>query len=173
MFFNGWDSIVRVVVVGVLAYAGLVLMLRISGNRTLSKMNAFDLVVTVAFGSTLSTILVNQNVSLATGLAAIALLVALQFVITWTSVRSRAVGEAVKAAPNLVVRDGRFLDAAMTHVRVTAGEIRSAVRRHGIGAMEQVAAVVLESDGSLSVISVQQAGNRSACEGVRGTTDAR
>ena len=168
MFFNGWDSIVRIVVVGVLAYAGLVLMLRMSGNRTLSKMNAFDLVVTVAFGSTLSTILVNKNVSLAGGLAAIALLVLLQFAITWTSVRSRFVSKLVKTAPTLVLRDGRFLDDAMARVRITADEVRSAVRRQGIGAIEEVAAVVLESDGSLSVISVQQAGNRSACEGVRG-----
>ncbi|WP_198119484.1 DUF421 domain-containing protein [Massilia rhizosphaerae] len=173
MFFDGWDSIVRVAVVGVLAYAGLVVMLRMSGNRTLSKMNAFDLVVTVAFGSTLSTILVNRNVSLATGLAAIALLVALQFVITWTAVRWRFVGEAIKTAPTLVVRDGRFLDDAMTRVRVTASDVRSAVRKHGIGAMEQVAAVVLESDGSLSVISVQQVGSQSACTGVRGAAGSR
>jgi len=51
MFFNAWDSIVRIIVVGVLAYTGLLLpRLRVSGSRTLSKMNSFDLVVTVAFG---------------------------------------------------------------------------------------------------------------------------
>ena len=75
--------------------------------------------------------------------------------------------------PTLIVKDGCFLDDAMKRVRVTAAEVRGAVRRHGIGAMEQVAAVVLESDGSLSVISTQQAGNRSACEGVRGAADTR
>lgn len=166
MFFSGWDSITRVLIVGVLAYAGLVLILRMSGNRTLSKMNAFDLVVTVAFGSTLSTILVNENVSLATGLAAVALLVVMQLVITWTSVRSRFVSRAVKTAPALLVRDGRFLEDAMKRARVTSAEVRSAVRRHGIGAMEQVAAVVLESDGSLSVIAAQQAGTLSACQDV-------
>lgn len=47
MFFDGWDSIIRVILAGVLAYVGLVVVLRISGNRTLSKMNSFDL-VTVA-----------------------------------------------------------------------------------------------------------------------------
>lgn len=67
MFFDSWDDIYRVTVIGVLAYVGLVLMLRISGNRTLSKMNSFGLVVTMAFGSTLSTIFVNKNVSLAVG----------------------------------------------------------------------------------------------------------
>ena len=55
MFFDSWAGLGRVLVVGVLAYSALVLLLRISGKRTLTKMNAFDLVVTVALGSTLAT----------------------------------------------------------------------------------------------------------------------
>ena len=51
-------------VVGVLAYVALVFLLRISGKRTLSKMNAFDFVVTVALGSTLATILLSTAVVL-------------------------------------------------------------------------------------------------------------
>ena len=48
IFFSGWDGLLRTLVVGVLAYVVLVGFLRLSGKRTLSKMNAFDLVVTVA-----------------------------------------------------------------------------------------------------------------------------
>ena len=50
IFFNGWEGIARTLVIGVLAYLALILTLRISGKRTLSKMNAFDLIVTVALG---------------------------------------------------------------------------------------------------------------------------
>jgi uncharacterized membrane protein YcaP (DUF421 family) len=162
MFFDSWDNLIRVVVVGVLAYGGLVVLLRISGNRTLSKMNSFDLVVTVAFGSTLSTVLVNKNVSLAVGLTALALLVALQFVITWCSVRSRFISKLVKTTPTIVLRHGKTLDDAMQHVRVTADEIHEAVRRHGHGSLDAIDAVILETDGSLSVIASDKAGNRSA-----------
>ena len=42
MFFDGWTGLLRVLVVGTLAYAALVLLLRVTGKRTLSKMNAFD-----------------------------------------------------------------------------------------------------------------------------------
>jgi len=45
MFFNNWAMVGRTVVVGTLAYLSIVILLRISGKRTLSKMNAFDLVV--------------------------------------------------------------------------------------------------------------------------------
>jgi uncharacterized membrane protein YcaP (DUF421 family) len=44
MLFSGWDSLLRTLIVGLLAYVLLVVFLRISGKRTLSKMNAFDLV---------------------------------------------------------------------------------------------------------------------------------
>ena len=81
-------DLVRVVIVGTLAYAALVALLRISGKRTRTKLNAFDLVVTIALGSTLATVLLSNQVSLAEGITALALLIALQFVITWLSVRS-------------------------------------------------------------------------------------
>ena len=52
LFFNSWNDLGRVLVLGVLGYVSLVLLLRVSGNRTLSKLNAFDFVVTIALGST-------------------------------------------------------------------------------------------------------------------------
>ena len=64
MFFDTWYEILRIGVVGTLAYAGLVLFLRTTGKRTLSKMNAFDLVVTVAFGSTFASAILSSDVSL-------------------------------------------------------------------------------------------------------------
>ncbi len=51
MFFDDWFGIVRILIVGVLAYAALIIFLRVSGKRTLSKWNAFDFVVTIALGS--------------------------------------------------------------------------------------------------------------------------
>ncbi len=54
MFFSGFDGIWRTVIVGLCAYACLIIVLRVTGKRALSKMNAFDLVVTVALGSTLA-----------------------------------------------------------------------------------------------------------------------
>ena len=162
MFFDGWENIYRVLVVGLLTYFGLVVLLRISGNRTLSKMNSFDLVVTVAFGSTLSSILVTKDVSLAVGLAALALLIALQLVNTWCAVRSPLVSDIVRTAPTMLVLDGRLREDAMKRVRVTHDDVLAAVRRQGHGSLEHIDAVVLEADGSLSVIPASQAGNRSA-----------
>lgn len=162
MFFDSWDNIYRVIVVGIAAYAGLIVLLRLSGNRTLSKMNSFDLVVTVAFGSTLSTILINRDVSLAEGLVALALLVLLQLVITWCSVRSSLVNSIVKTRPTVLLRGGELCHDALKRERVTADEIMAAVRKQGRGSLHAIDIVILEADGSLSVIAASQAGDRSA-----------
>ena len=85
--FGGWPTVARTAVVGVPAYAALVLLLRLSGKRTLSKFNAFDFVVTVALGSTLASVLISNSVALAQGVTAFVVLLGLQFAFTWLWVR--------------------------------------------------------------------------------------
>ncbi len=119
MLLASWNDLSRVLLVGVLAYVALVGLLRVSGKRTLTKLNAFDLVVTVALGSTLATILLSKSVSLMEGVLALALLIFFQFGITWVSVRSERFQRFVKAEPTLIVHRGAFLDAAMKRERIT------------------------------------------------------
>jgi uncharacterized membrane protein YcaP (DUF421 family) len=166
MFFDSSDGLVRVLVMAGLAYVLLITAVRASGKRALSKMNAFDLVVTVALGSTLATILLNRQVALAEGALALSLLVALQFVTAWTSVRFASIRKLVKAQPTLLLKDGHMLHSAMTTQRVTPDEVRQAIRTQGIGAIEDVEAVVLETDGGFSVIPRSQFGSGSALNGV-------
>lgn len=168
MFEEETRTILRTLAVGGLGYMGLVLLLRLSGNRTLSKINSFDLVVTIAFGSVLASLMVTNSVSLAQGLTAIAWLIGLQYGITWLSVRSDFVNRIIKTNPTLLLHDGQFLHEAMGRVRVTEDEIRGALRQKGLGSLEQAAAVVLDTDGSLSVIGMAQRGNLDVLKGVQG-----
>ena len=159
MFFDSWMGLARVLIVGTLAYSVLVLFLRISGKRTLTKLNAFDLVVTVALGSTLATVLLSKSVALVEGLLAMALLVFLQFAITWLSVRVSWFKALIKSEPTLILHDGRFLEGALRAQRVTRDEVLSVLRSQGVSDAAEVAAVVLETDGSMSVL---QSVNRKA-----------
>lgn len=152
MIFDTWQGLFRVVFVGLAAYGALILMLRASGKRTLSKMNAFDLVVTVALGSTLATVLLNRSVPLAEGVLALALLVYLQYAITWASVRSERFQSLVKSEPSLLVHDGHYLDEALKRQRVTREEVQAALRQSGQSELQNIASVVLETDGTLTVI---------------------
>jgi uncharacterized membrane protein YcaP (DUF421 family) len=167
MLFSGWESLFRTLIVGVLAYGVLVTFLRISGNRTLSKLNAFDLIVTVALGSTLATVLLSKDVALLDGALAFALLIGIQFAVTWSSVRARWVRQLVTGEPLMLLCHGRFLPAALRRARVTEDEVRAAVRAAGLASLDEAEAVILETDGSLSVVRQGAGGNRPSLEGVQ------
>ncbi|WP_138760215.1 DUF421 domain-containing protein [Modestobacter altitudinis] len=170
MWWDSWSDVGRVAAVGTAAYLSVVVVLRVSGKRTLAKLNAFDLVVTVALGSTLATILLSSDVSWSEGVTALALLAGLQAVVAWVTVHRSGARAVVTARPTLVWRDGRPLDSALAGQRVALDEVRQAVRATGTGDLSQVAAVVLESDGTLSVIPQGKIGNWSALEGVAGAS---
>lgn len=167
MIFHGWHGLLRVAVAGVLGYAALVLVLRISGKRTLSKMNAFDLVVTVALGSTLATVVLSRDVAVLEGVTAFIVLVGGQYIVAWASVRSSLVRRVVKSQPALVYYRGRFLDESLRRERLTEGEILAAVRAQGIASMEEVHAVVLETAGDISILR-ERPGPATTLSGVAG-----
>lgn len=166
MWFDTWSDVVRVLAVGAATYVFLVVLLRVSGKRTLAKLNAFDWVVTVALGSTVASILLSSDVSWIEGVTALSLLAALQFVVAWSTTHLPGGRSIVTARPTLLLQDGVLLEHALRQQRVSMGELRQAVRASGSGDLSSVAAAVLETDGSISVISQQQAGNRSALEDV-------
>lgn len=157
--FQGWQGLARTLIVGTLAYATLVLFLRISGKRTLAKLNAFDLVVTVALGSTLSAILMQQSIALVEGILALGLLIAMQYAVALGSVRWKWVADAVRSEPTLLAYDGSYCRSAMRLERVTAEEIDSAIRSAGGSDITDVSQLVLERDGSMSASLARKEGS--------------
>jgi len=83
---------------------------------------------------------------------AFALLIGLQFAITWSSVRVRWGWQVVTGEPLMLLYRGEFLSEALRRERVTEAEVRAAVRSSGIASLDHVRAVVLETDGSFSVV---------------------
>ncbi len=178
MYWSSLSDLLRIVIVGTLAYVALILMLRAAGKRVLSKMNAFDFVVTVALGSTLATVLLSKDVVLAEGVTALALLIALQYSIAWLSIRFRSVRRFTRSEPTLLFFRGNYLDAAMKRERVTEDAIRAGMRASGYLHLDQVEAVVLQTDGSLTVIGHERQHPRTSAttcllDDARNADDAR
>jgi uncharacterized membrane protein YcaP (DUF421 family) len=171
MWFDTWGDIGRVVLVGTASYAVLVAVLRVTGKRTLAQLNAFDFVVTVALGSTLATILLSSEVSFAEGITALVLLAGLQFLVAALSARRPSSRTGLTSRPVVLLADGAIRHEALKRNRLTESELRQAVRMQGTGDFSQVKAVVLETNGKLSVITTSQYGNGSALEDVRGAED--
>jgi uncharacterized membrane protein YcaP (DUF421 family) len=152
MFFDSWYDLLRILIVGTCGYVGLVLLLRVTGKRTLAKMNAFDFVVTIALGSTLATLLLSSEVSLAEGVFAFVLLCALQYGVAFAALRSKRFERLIKSEPSLLLHRGHTLPGVLKKERVTEEEVLAAVRERGFADLQSVGAVVLETDGSFSVL---------------------
>lgn len=149
MFYDDVSGLVRVLVVAPLAYVWLIIVLRVSGKRTLVQLNAFDFVVTVALGSTLASVALTKSVAWAEGALALALLASLQLIAALAAVHSSRARDFITSKPTVLLLDGRVIPAALGSERISQRSLHQAVRNAGIGGLELVAAVVLETNGQL------------------------
>lgn len=156
MFFDSIDSLVERVIMGVLAYISFLIMLRISGKRSLSELNAFDVIVSVALGSILASTITSTDLTLIDGIASFGILLILQYFISKASVKSHKFEDIIKSNPVLVFYNGEFLDDVMAAERITKRDLLSILRQDGIYNLEEVQSVVLETDGQFSVVKKQE-----------------
>lgn len=165
MWFDSGTAVLRILVHGTLGYVALILLLRVSGKRSLSKMNAFDFVVTIALGSAFATLLVSADVPLVEGVVALGTLIGLQWLASTLYVRSERFEAIIKGTPQVVFWKGRYLEHVMRRVRITREEIRAAMRDSNVMRHDQAAAV-LETDGSLTVVAMPPGETVHAMRGV-------
>ena len=150
-FFNGWYDVRRTITLSIVGFVALIIMLRISGKRTLSKLNVFDFVFVVACGSVFAATIIEKDVTLAEGMASLATLIGIQVVLAEIAARWDTADRIINGHPTLLFSHGQFIPRALKRERITEGEIRAAIREKGITRVEDVDAVVLENDGTLSV----------------------
>lgn len=167
MWFDSWSDVWRVLIITISIYSALILILRGAGKRSLAKLNIFDLVVTVALGSTLATIILSKDVSFVEGALAFITLCSLQWIVAWLGLRAKWFKHMIRSEPRLLFSDGKFIDRAMRDERILRQEVYAEIRNHGFGDKEDIAAVVLETDGTFSVIPRENAKTRSAMKTVR------
>lgn len=87
---------------------------------------------------------------------------------TWSSVRLRWVRQLVTGEPLLLLQRGHFLTESLRRARVTKDEVRAAVRGAGMASLAEAEAVVLETDGSFSIVRRSDGGGCASLGDVRG-----
>lgn len=156
--WNGLEPIARILIVGTAAYLSIVLILRISGKRTLASMSAFDFIIAVAVGAVFGRTLTAKDLSLSETLTAFLLLATLQFVFSYMENKSKGFKNFFNTKPTLLYYKGRFIEKNIHKERLDKSKIISAVRKKGFGTMDEVAAVILEIDATFSVIAESKEG---------------
>ena len=168
ILFSGWDPVLRTVIVGIMSYIAIVVIIRVSGKRTLSSMNAFDFIVTVALGSTLATVLLSKDIAFVEGMVGFIVLIGLQFIVSLATARSQKVGRYVKNEPRLLFFRGVLLQDALSLERISTAELLQALRSQGVSSLDEVEAIIIETNGNLSTIRQVKGGDRSTLSNVAG-----
>jgi len=151
LFFKDWPAVLHIVICAVISYIVLFIFIRISGKRTLAKLNAFDFVVTVTLGSTLSSMIL-KKVPLVEGFVALITIIALQYLLAFLAKNSSKMEDVINSTPTLLFYDGKFIIPAMEKEVITEEEIYSEIRKYRLESLEDVQAVVMELNGTFTVV---------------------
>ena len=166
-FTTGWQAIGALVIGMTCVYAAVIVATRISGLRSFAKMSSFDFAMTVAIGTIVGSTAIAREPPLLLGLAAVALLYLLQYVVARLRFRFERFAGWIDNTPVLLIEDGRILDENLRHVRVTHEEVRSAVRAARLSSLAQVRAAIMETTGDISVIAGPDPVDPQLLKGVR------
>ena len=148
-----------------IVYVFLVLVLRVTGKREVGQMSILELIVILVISDAVQNSMVGENTSLWGGLVAVITLFVADNLLKFATRRSQRLQKALEGEPRLFVRDGRILTKALDEEGVDVDDVRAAARGAGIARLDDVRLAVLETDGSISIIAMD--------DSVHPTTDTR
>lgn len=143
-----WQFVLRAVIV----YFVLLFMLRLSGKRTVGQFTPFDLLVVVLLGTAVQNSLIGEDVSLLGGLILAATLIACNWLVGFATARSRTLDRLAEGSPVLLGRDGEIFAGVLRRQNISRLDVDEALRDNGIADLSRAALVMLEVDGSITVV---------------------
>jgi len=144
------------VVRGIIIYLFLLLVFRISGKRSLSQTTTFEFVLLLVIGEATQQALLGEDFSMTNALLLIATLMGINQLMSWLKEQSSGFEDVMESVPLILVDNGKLLKERMKKVRVDETDILEAARTYqGLERMDQIKYAVLERNGMISIIPVQ------------------
>lgn len=142
-----WEYIARATII----YGTLLVMVRISGKRTVGQFSPFDLLVIMLLSEAVSNSLSGGDQSVPAGLLLAATLIGLNMLIAWVTAHSRKATDWIEGTPVLLGRHGKIFHDAAVKNRVAESDIERALREDDCR-LEDMQCIFLESDGKITIL---------------------
>ncbi|MBK1831900.1 DUF421 domain-containing protein [Verrucomicrobiaceae bacterium R5-34] len=147
------DLILRGLILTTVGLVWVVLLVRVNGLRSFSKMTNFDFVMTVAVGSLLAGASQATNWSgFVQSIIAMAALFIVQRLAASLRKRSDTAEDLMQNEPVILMRDGAIIEKALSATRVSRSDLMAKLREANVLDLQEVRAVVLETTGDISVL---------------------
>jgi uncharacterized membrane protein YcaP (DUF421 family) len=152
-----WEFIVR----GVVVYAFLLVLLRVTGKRQVGQLAPFDLVLLLVLSNAVQNSMNAGDNSLAGGLISATTLVGINYAVGVATFRSRKLEAIIEGRPEVLIHNGKLFNDVMAHAHLTHHELNAALRHAGCACVEDVHSAILENSGAISVVPITKLGPRS------------
>src|SRR5690606_26683150 len=147
-----WEIVLRASVV----YFVLLVLLRLSGKRTVGQFTPFDLLVLVLLGDAVQGSMIAGDQSLPGGLILTATLLGWNRLVGFVTARSEGVALAVEGKADILARNGEVFDDALRRADLTLDDLEEAMRDHSVPAVSEIRLAVLEKDGTITVLGKKE-----------------
>ena len=151
LFNTSWETVMLISASAIGIYVAIILLTRIIGKRSFSKMSSFDFAMTVAVGSIVATTILSSSVKLIEGLVGLTMIYVLQISIALAR-RNKTVQNMVDNSPLLLMDGEKIISSNLRKARVTEGDLRSKLREANVTELSQIKAVIFETTGDISVL---------------------
>lgn len=133
-------------------YLALLVGLRVFGKREVGQFTLFDLVVVLLVANAVQPAMTGPDTSLGAGFVIIATLLLVNFGVSRMRIRFPVIERLLEPRSVVVGRNGHWLHDVLKHEGITDEECMATLREHGVASIAETTLVVLEADGSLSVV---------------------
>ncbi len=144
-------SLIAIILTAAGIYIATIILTRLAGKRSFSKMSSFDFAMTVAIGSIIATTVLSKSVSLSQGMVGLAAVYALQISVAMLR-RYKIVQKLVDNKPLLLMDGEEMLHKNLRKARVTEADLRSKLREANVLELSQIRAVIFECTGDIAVL---------------------
>jgi uncharacterized membrane protein YcaP (DUF421 family) len=141
-----WEFVVRAAII----YLFLLVMVRVSGKRTVGQFTPFDLLVVMLLSEGVSNSLSGGDTSLLGGLLVAATLIAINLMVAFATARSQKIQELVEGRPVLIGRDGEVFRERLQEQHVSMTDFNQALREADCELVNMRCAF-LEIDGKITI----------------------
>lgn len=143
-----WEFVVR----GVIVYAALLTLIRITGKRQVGQLAPFDLVLLLVLSNAVQNSMNGGDNSVTGGLILAVTLVFLNFGIGYLTAKNRRLEKLIDGRPQILIHNGRVYEDVLAAAQLSRQELDAALRQSGCLSVSDARWAVLENNGAISVI---------------------
>ncbi|MFV0254201.1 MAG: DUF421 domain-containing protein [Beutenbergiaceae bacterium] len=169
-FTPGWQDLSTVVLTAVMLYVVFIAVVRILGQRVLGTMSSLDVLVVITMGAVLGRAILGVSTNLAGGIVAMLTLLAIQALFAQLRKWPRT-KHFVRNRPIALVVDGRVLQQNLDRCHIEQSDLSARMRVAGVRSVDEIALMVLESTGQVSLVRSGAPVDRRLYADVRGVEE--